>query len=265
MNPTCLLLFAAAIPFALPVSPARAQTSNGDPVIYGLADQSTFEWGCFGPCACPILFHGGVKGRFVLTKVGSDPLFEHYAVTDVDWRVPDATTPTVITGSGTYRRGGEFALQEQLVLDLSFDGRAPQHFDSGLVPPRAPFPRIEVSISLHGSYCFDSVLTVIAAPQAVVAAEGEATALLTAAPSLFHSTTDVVFTLAREAAIDLRVFDPTGREARCLVRGERWGPGSHRLTWDGRLAAGAEAPAGLYLLRLATPEGMIARPVVKLR
>jgi len=264
MNPVRLLPFAATIALVLPAAPARGQIS-GDPVIYGLADRSTFEWGCFGPCACPIMFHGGVKGTFVLTKVGSDPLFDHYAVTHVDWRVPDTTTPTVITGSGTYRRGGEAALQEQMVLDLSFDGRPPKRFDSGLMTPRAPFPRIELEISLHGIYCLDSVLSVISAPQAVVGAENGEALALTISPSLFHASTEVAFTLARESDVDLRVFDATGREARCLVRDQRWGPGPHRLTWDGRLAAGTEAPAGLYLMRLTTSEGPVARGVVKLQ
>lgn len=265
MNPVRLLPFAAAITLVLPAVPARGQVPVGEPVIYGLADRSTFEWGCFGPCACPIMFHGGVKGTFVLTKVGSDPLYDYYTVTHVDWKVPEATTPTVITGSGTYRRGGEVALQEQLVLDLSFDGRPSKRFDSGLKTPRAPFPRIELEISLHGIYCLDSVLSVISAPQAVVAAGNGEGVTLTASPSLFHATTDVAFTLARESEVDLRIFDASGREARCLVRGERWGAGPHRLTWDGRLAAGREAPAGLYLLRLVTPEGPVASPVVKLR
>ncbi len=265
MHPARLLTVAVAITFVLPVAPARSQVFPGDKVVYTLAGKSAFEWGCFSPCACPIFFRGGVQGTFVLTQTGSDPLFDHYAVTEVQWRVPDATTPTTITGSGTYRRGGEFALQEQLALDLSFDGGAPQRFDSGLVPPRAPWPRLEVSISVHGAYCFDSVITVVAEPTGVVGAEGDPGAGLTAVPSLFHSATEVAFTLAREGGVDLRVFDAAGREARCLARDEWLPSGPHRLVWDGRLAGGVEAPAGLYLLRLGTQEAVYTRPIVKLR
>ena len=69
-----------------------------------------------------------------------------------------------IAGSGTYRIGGEFALQHQLSLDLAVGSDPPEHFDSGLVVPPTRFPRIDASISIHGGYCFDTVIDLHARP-----------------------------------------------------------------------------------------------------
>ena len=74
-----------------------------------------------------------VKGTFVLTPTGFDGLFDTYSVTDVNWLVAIGGNETIVTGSGTYKIGGEFALQQQLSLDLQVGTNKVQHFDSSLV------------------------------------------------------------------------------------------------------------------------------------
>ena len=145
--------------------PAGARTA-GDPTptLYRLNQGSTYEQGCFGPCLCPVLVNAPVKGTFVLTPTGSDGLFNTYAVTDVNWVVPIDGTDTIVSGSGTYRIGGEFALQQQLSLDLQVGGGKAEHFDSGLVTGPAPFPNIKVTISMNGETCFDTVFQLSASP-----------------------------------------------------------------------------------------------------
>jgi hypothetical protein len=154
----------ASLP-ALMVSPAAAQTSASSRTHYRLDDDSTFQRGCFDPCACPVMEQGGVKGTFLLTLSGSDPLFQYYSVTNVNWT---ATLPNgnvlPIRGSGTFKIGGEFAIQEQLSLDLVVGNDPVQHFDSGVVAPRVPFPLLDLTISIHGVYCFDTVIEVRARP-----------------------------------------------------------------------------------------------------
>ena len=105
-----------------------------------------------------------VTGTFLLTPTGFDGLFNNYAVTNVNWDVSIGSTDTVVTGSGTYKIGGEVALEQKLSLDLQMNGGASEHFDSGLVVGPAPFPDIKVSISLHGQVCFDKVFNVSASP-----------------------------------------------------------------------------------------------------
>ena len=141
--------------------PASAQTGT----LYRLNQDSSFQQGCFPPCLCPILIPASVKGTFVLTPTGFDGLFNTYAVTDVNWVVSNGGTDMIVTGSGTYKIGGEFALQQELSLDLQVGSNMVQHFDSGLVAPGAkPFPNINVTISVHGQVCFDKVFAVSASP-----------------------------------------------------------------------------------------------------
>ncbi|HEU5181702.1 MAG TPA: hypothetical protein VFW45_13005 [Candidatus Polarisedimenticolia bacterium] len=150
-----LLILAAGI------SPLAAQI---DPVVYRLDKSSTFQKGCFDPCMCPVMFSGSERGTFVLRFTGSDPLYDNYRVEEVNWTVTVPGQEIRVTGSGTYRVGGEVALQQQLILDLSVDGAAAEHFDSGLVTGGGGFPRIAITISIHGQVCFDTVFRLSAAP-----------------------------------------------------------------------------------------------------
>ena len=255
-----------AVVIASIMAAAQAHAQSGTTVVYGLARDSDFEWGCFAPCACPVLVRQPVLGTFKLTKVASDPLFDYYDVTDVRWELPDNTSPVPIVGTGRYRRGGEVALQEQLTLFLMVGQGQTQRFDSGLVPPQAPFPEIRTTISIHGVYCFDSVFTVVAKPLEPASVDASRAAdILTATPSPFRDATEVEYSLARDGRIELGVFDLTGRRVRSLSHGEWLAAGRHRRTWDGRLSSGSPAPPGLYFIRLATGEGLRRRPVVRLR
>ena len=109
--------------------------------IIRLDSGAIFQRGCFPPCDCPFLEAAPVRGTLRLTPSGSDPLFEHYGVTDVDWTVsqPDGSTLSIV-GSGTFKIGGEVAITEELSLDLVVGSDVVQHFDSGIVVPSVQFP-----------------------------------------------------------------------------------------------------------------------------
>ena len=146
-------------------SSAVAQTTDPTrPRLYRLDDGSTFERGCFPPCMCPVMEQAPVRGTFRLTPAGSDGLFEYFDVADVNWKVRLAGGDLPITGSGAYRIGGELALQHELSLDLAVDRDLQEHFDSGLVVQFSRFPRIDIRISIHGGYCFDTVIEVRSKP-----------------------------------------------------------------------------------------------------
>lgn len=140
-----------------------AQTSSS-PTLYRLDSSSSFQQGCFPPCLCPVMIGEPLLGTILLTPTGFDGLFNTYAVTEVNWLVSTGATNLIVSGSGTYKIGGEFALQQELSLDLQVGPGQAQHFDSGLVAVSAPFPEIVASISLHGEVCFDMVFSVNAAP-----------------------------------------------------------------------------------------------------
>jgi len=142
---------------------AGAQTIGG-PTLYRLDQTSSYVQGCFAPCLCPIMLDRPVKGTFLLTPTGFNGLFETYSVTEVNWLVSINGTNQIVTGSGTYKIGGEVALQQELSLDLRIGQGQVEHFDSGLAAVTAPFPEIKVTISLHGQVCFDTVFSVSASP-----------------------------------------------------------------------------------------------------
>jgi len=142
---------------------ATAQTGSGA-TLYRLGSSSSFQRGCFPPCLCPLMIGEPLLGTFLLTPTGFDGPFNTYAVTEVNWLVLTGSTNLIVTGSGTYKIGGQFALQQELTLDLQIGPGQMQHFDSGLVAVSAPFPEISVSISLHGQVCFDTVFSLNAAP-----------------------------------------------------------------------------------------------------
>jgi len=146
------------------VHPAFSQASSPKSVIYKLEKDTLFQRGCFGPCACPVLISSSVRGTFVLTHTGYDGLFDNYAVTNVNWIVDQNGTRIPVKGAGTYRIGGEVAIQQQLSLDLVVGSDPVEHYDSGLVAGSSDFPRINITISIHGAYCFDTVIDVRSRP-----------------------------------------------------------------------------------------------------
>ena len=93
--------------------------------------------------------------------------------------------------------------------------------------------------------------------------DGSGLDLLAGAPNPFSRATRLTFTLAHAGPVSLRVFDVHGREVHTLVR-DRRGAGSHTVTWDGRDARGACAPAGIYFLRLDADGRALARRILKL-
>ena len=68
-------------------------------------------------------------------------------------------------------------------------------------------------------------------------------------PNPFHGATAVGFRLPVPSRVDLAVVDIQGRVVRNLLQA-RMPAGGHMIRWDGRDAAGREAPNGIYLFRL---------------
>jgi hypothetical protein len=142
---------------------AQAQTTvaAGD-VLYRLDAKSSLEEGCFAPCLCPVLNTDRLIGTFRLVPGPPDPWYRVYLVRDVNWFVP--TLGYWVTGSGMYQVGGDFALTQELSLDLKVGDRDVAHYDSGLVPGGADFPAITLTVSMNNMVCHDTVFHVAATP-----------------------------------------------------------------------------------------------------
>jgi len=257
-------ILAVALTAGLPATPAAADAPAPDPVRYSLVTGSTFEFGCYAPCLCPIFLGGGLRGTFMLEYGGFDGLYSNYRLTEVDWITDVGDTPVKVRGEGTYRIGGEFALVHQLTLDLEVDGGPSRRYDSGLVPGGQEFPRIDAATSLHGFFCFDSSFVVAAAPVPLDAsAPAGRFGITRVTPNPFAGATVIEFALPRADHVGLEVFDAAGRRVRTLEAAGARSAGTHRTNWDGRRDDGAAAGPGLYFVRLATGNSYDVHAVVR--
>jgi len=250
-------------------SVASAQTDSSTVTLSALGPDSRFETGCFGPCLCPVLFQA-LRGTFELKHVGFDGLFENYTVSSVQWSLPEATTPVAIRGKGTYKVGGEVAVQQQLILDLTVGANAPQHFDSGLVSGQNGFPKILIDVSLHrGQACIDTVLHVQAAPDPPASVEESAGGIISrlvgVAPNPFSGSAEIDLLLAHPDKVDISVYDLDGKAVRHIVDGAWLPAGSHVVGWDGRRDSGTMCATGVYFVGARINGRLSSRRVVKLQ
>ncbi len=84
------------------------------------------------------------------------------------------------------------------------------------------------------------------------------------APNPFRSSTRLDFSLAHRGPADVAVYDVAGRRVATLFHGEAEA-GPHSVVWDGRLADGRVAPAGVYRAVLGTAAGRVTRSMVLAR
>ncbi len=105
-----------------------------------------------------------IVGTFSLVPLESAPGSNEFAVVDVRWQVLEASNTIAVSGFGIYDLVGQSNVQQQLRLVLTVDGEAPTNFNSGLVSGGDEFPLMDVLTSVSGMVCFDTVITISAAP-----------------------------------------------------------------------------------------------------
>lgn len=71
-------------------------------------------------------------------------------------------------------------------------------------------------------------------------------------PNPFNPRTEIRFSLAEAANVDLEVFDVRGRLVQTLIRGESRAADDYRVAWDGTDHTGRAVPSGTYLFRVRT-------------
>jgi hypothetical protein len=87
---------------------------------------------------------------------------------------------------------------------------------------------------------------------------------LSAYPNPVSRTMSVSFATSRGGPVQGDIYDVAGRLVRRLPATETAG-GPHHLQWDGRDDDGRTAPAGVYLVRVTTPDGVATTRVAKVR
>ncbi len=111
----------------------------------------------------------------------------------------------------------------------------------------------------------DQHITVLETTTAAEETPVATTALLEARPNPFNPSTSIHFELARSGAVDLTVFDLSGRRLRVLLNEERREAGAAQVTWDGRDEQGNALPSGVYLVQLNTVDYREAKKLVLLK
>jgi hypothetical protein len=88
--------------------------------------------------------------------------------------------------------------------------------------------------------------------------------LLAPAPNPFNPSTALRFSLTRAAQVRLVVYSASGARVRVLAD-RPFGPGEHRLEWNGRDDRGHEVGSAAYLIRFEAEGRSETRKVVLLR
>ncbi|MBK8164545.1 MAG: T9SS type A sorting domain-containing protein [bacterium] len=84
-------------------------------------------------------------------------------------------------------------------------------------------------------------------------------------PNPFNPSTEVRFALATGGSTTLEVYDVGGRLVRRLLARETLAAGPHAVTWDGQDDSGHTVAAGVYLLRLTTPDATLSGKVMMIK
>ena len=90
------------------------------------------------------------------------------------------------------------------------------------------------------------------------------TQLAPSKPNPFRQSATLSFSLAKGGPVEMHLYSVDGRRVRTLVNGVR-GAGEYSLVWDGRDDNGTPLAAGVYYLRLSTPQGRFTRTMTYLK
>ena len=159
MRPVLILVLTVLLPA---IAAAELLHEIG-PHAYRLTSESFYEEGCYDPCMCPILHGDDLNGRFLLIPRGVEDGFLVHSVSSVSLKLFGRLGRTA-TGSGAYRISLDRPQLQRMELDLRLDGGEPQRFDSGLIPVERPFPGIDITVSMNGMYCYDTVFSIRSLP-----------------------------------------------------------------------------------------------------
>ena len=75
-------------------------------------------------------------------------------------------------------------------------------------------------------------------------------------PNPFNMTTNIRYTLSRDADVSLEVFDMQGRKVTTLHNGHS-ASGAHTARWNGRTASGFDAASGVYICRMSVQDDAV--------
>lgn len=184
-----------------------------------------------------------------------------FTALDVSATVPNPLTPnawnkvTVRVDSTSLQQ--DFYLNDQLMSSLT----------SGAFPPIEHLLVGDLSLSgMYGTVYFDEI-TITEGHSATANEPGEVPAGLVLHqnhPNPFRNHTAITYHLPQTAPVEVYVVNVLGQRVATLVDGVQ-AAGPHRVTWDGKSAAGQDLAAGPYLYLLKTKDFTLSKKLILLR
>jgi hypothetical protein len=106
---------------------------------------------------------------------------------------------------------------------------------------------------------FDMVVTVDDKPYTQVPNEFR---LYSNYPNPFNPTTNIEFSLPEQVHVTLEIYNLLGQRVTTLIAGEMYGPGRHKVVWNGRSQNGMLVSSGVYIYRIQAGDFIDVRKMV---
>ena len=84
-------------------------------------------------------------------------------------------------------------------------------------------------------------------------------------PNPFNPSTDIQFTVGKDALVSLNIYDIQGRLVSSLVDNSFYSSGSYKITWDGNNQHGTQVPSGMYMYKLVSEHQTVSRKMVLMK
>jgi hypothetical protein len=248
-------VFPLAVPLGQPATLAtRVGTGAGQGVYRAVGDR----WAYLGPAGQAVRTEA--LGRFAVLR---DRVPPQLAVAwSIDGDRPRLSVRAADEGSGIDSASVRGARAGEPVLLAAADGGW-----SGLLPGGSDQgSEVVVAACDRAGNCAQELLT-LAAP---FSAQPRVSTLAANYPNPFNPATTIVFFLAPPgppelaATVRLSIYDLGGQRVRTLWCGTL-ADGWHEIRWDGRDETGTGVSSGVYVCRLETPDGALARRLTLLK
>ena len=84
-------------------------------------------------------------------------------------------------------------------------------------------------------------------------------------PNPFNPSTEIQFTVGKDALVSLNIYDIQGRLVSSLVDNSFYSSGSYKITWDGNNQHGTQVPSGMYMYKLVSEHQTVSRKMVLMK
>ena len=84
-------------------------------------------------------------------------------------------------------------------------------------------------------------------------------------PNPFNPSTEIQFTVGKDALVSLNIYDIQGRLVSSLIDNYFYSAGSYKMNWNGKNQYGTQVPSGMYLYKLESSNQIVTRKMVLMK